>query len=155
MIEHRGSILIPTREGEQGRFGFKCERGATFGMTQLLFSEEIVRFLADFAKQTPHRPEILLSFGFVPGAESRLGLIDWLIQDPGNDLVGSEQEFVAKLAQQSFAERKRALVELYQRIIDGVVGLGFPISIHLEAPYGNSKAALETFAEMLDYWSPK
>lgn len=154
VVDHRGSILIPTREGEQGRFGFKCDRGATFGMTQLLYSGAIVRFLSDFAKQSPHRPEILLSFGFVPGAEAKSGLIDWLIQDPGNDVVKQEQEFVAKIAERSFAERKRELVELYKRVIDGVGGLGFPLSIHLEAPYGNSAPAFETFAEMLDYWSP-
>jgi hypothetical protein len=81
-------------------------------------------------------------------------LINWLIQDPGNDVVKQEQEFVAKVAERSFAERKRELVELYKRVIDGVGGLGFPLSVHLEAPYGNSKPAFETFAEMLDYWSP-
>ncbi|WP_199433229.1 mycobacterial-type methylenetetrahydrofolate reductase [Qaidamihabitans albus] len=154
LVDNRGAILIPTRDEEQGRFGFKCDRGATFGMTQLLFSDAIVEFLTDFAKQTPHRPEILLSFGFVPGAEARVRLIDWLIQDPGNDLVKQEQEFVAKIAERSFAERKRELVDLYKRVIDGVADLGFPLSIHLEAPYGPSKPAFETFAEMLDYWSP-
>lgn len=154
IVPNRGSILIPTREGEQGRFNFKCERGATFGMTQLLYSDAIVGFLREFAKQTPHRPEILLSFGFIPGAESKAKLIDWLIQDPGNPMVQQEQEFVATLAEGSFEERKQAVVDLYKRVIDGVQGLGFPISIHLEAPYGNSKPAFETFAAMLDYWSP-
>ncbi|MDV6012868.1 mycobacterial-type methylenetetrahydrofolate reductase [Haloechinothrix sp. LS1_15] len=154
VVDNRGVILIPTREGEQGRFNFKCERGATYAMTQLLYSEAIVDFLTDFAKQTPHRPEILLSFGFVPSVESRAKLIDWLIQDPGNDAVAREQEFVADLAQRSFAERKRALVDLYKRVIDGVHDLGFPLSIHLEAPYGYSKPAFETFAEMLDHWEP-
>ncbi|HEX7825454.1 mycobacterial-type methylenetetrahydrofolate reductase, partial [Mycolicibacterium llatzerense] len=32
--------------------------------------------------------------------------------------------------------------------------LGFPISIHLEAAYGVSRPAFETFAAMLDYWAP-
>lgn len=154
VLDNRGSILIPTREGEQGRFNFKCERGATFGMTQLLYSDAIVGFLRDFAKQTPHRPEILLSFGFVPGAESRVKLIDWLIQDPGNPAVEQEQKFVAEIAQGSFEQRKRHVVELYKRVVDGVGELGFPISIHLEAPYGPSKPAFETFAEMLDHWAP-
>ena len=43
-------ILIPTRDGEQGRFNFKCDQGATYGMTQLLFSDTIVGFLTEFAK---------------------------------------------------------------------------------------------------------
>ena len=66
LLPNRGVILIPTRDGEQGRLNFKCNQGATYGMTQLLYSDAIVGFLADFAKNTDHRPEILLSFGFVP-----------------------------------------------------------------------------------------
>lgn len=154
VVPNRGSILIPTREGEHGRFNFKCNQGATYGMTQLLYSDAIVGFLREFAEKTPHRPEVLLSFGFVPSMETKSGLIDWLIQDPGNPAVKQEQEFVARLAEKSYAERTKELVELYKRIIDGVHGLGFPISIHFEAVYGNSKPAFETFAAMLDHWSP-
>ena len=87
LVANRGVILIPTRDGEQGRFNFKCNQGATYGMTQLLYSDAIVGFLSEFAKNTDHRPEILLSFGFVPKVESRIGLINWLIQDPGNAAV--------------------------------------------------------------------
>ncbi|WP_374727349.1 mycobacterial-type methylenetetrahydrofolate reductase [Haloactinomyces albus] len=155
VIANRGSILIPTREGEQGRFNFKCERGVTYGMTQLLYSDAIVDFLTEFAKQTPHRPEILLSFGFIPGVETEKKLIDWLIQDPGNQAVEQEQKFVAKVAEMTYEQRKQQLVDLYKRVVDGVGELGFPLSIHLEAPYGNTKPAFETFAEMLDYWEPK
>ena len=50
--------------------------------------------MTEFAKTTDHRPEILLSFGFVPKVESRVGLINWLIQDPGNAAVADEQAFV-------------------------------------------------------------
>ena len=57
-VANRGVILIPTREGEQGRFTFKCDQGATYGMTQLLYSDAIVGFLTEFAKTTEHRPEI-------------------------------------------------------------------------------------------------
>lgn len=153
-VDNRGVILIPTREGEPGRFGFKCNSGATFALTQLLYSDAIVGFLGEFAKQHDHRPELLLSFGFVPGAESRVRLIDWLIQDPGNPAVEQEQQFVARLAESPFAQRKRELVDLYKRVVDGAGELGFPLSIHLEAPYGPSAAAFETFAEMLDHWSP-
>ncbi|MHA6799255.1 mycobacterial-type methylenetetrahydrofolate reductase [Bounagaea algeriensis] len=153
-VPNRGCILIPTREGEQGRFDFKCNSGATFGMTQLLYSEAIVDFLQEFAKTTDHRPDVLLSFGFVPSFESDKKLIDWLIQDPGNPAVEAEQRFVAELTELSFADRKKKLVDLYKRVVDGVHGLGFGMSLHLEAPYGYSKPAFDTFAEMLDHWSP-
>jgi Mycobacterial methylenetetrahydrofolate reductase len=154
VVDNRGVILIPTREGEQSRFDFKCKQGANFGMTQLLYSDAIVGFLSDFAKNTDHRPEILLSFGFVPKVETRVGLIDWLIQDPGNAAVADEQEFVRSLASRDTADKRALMVDLYKRVIDGVADLGFPLSIHFEATYGVSGAAFETFAEMLAYWSP-
>lgn len=154
LVPNRGVVLIPTRDGEQGRFSFKCEQGATFGMTQLLYSDAIVDFLTEFAKTTDHRPEILLSFGFVPKLEQRSGLINWLIQDPGNSAVADEQEFVGALATSEPARKRRLMLDLYQRVIDGVADLGYPLSIHLEAAYGVSKPAFETFAEMLAYWSP-
>lgn len=155
LVTNRGVILIPTRDGEQGRFSFKCDRGATYGMTQLLYSDAIVGFLREFARQTDHRPEILLSFGFVPKMESRVGLINWLIQDPGNAAVAREQEFVKTLAASEPAQKRRQMVDLYKRVIDGVGDLGFPLSIHLEATYGISGPAFQTFAEMLAYWSPR
>jgi hypothetical protein len=154
LVGNRGAILIPTRDGEQGRFNFKCNQGATFGLTQLLYSDAIVGFLTEFAKDTDHRPEILLSFGFVPKVENRVGLIDWLIQDPGNAAVAGEQAIVKKLANSEPAQRRQLMVDLYKRVIDGVAGLGYPLSIHFEATYGVSAAAFETFAEMLNYWSP-
>jgi len=153
-VDNRGAILIPTRDGEQGRFDFKCNRGANYGMTQLLYSDTIVRFLTDFAENTEHRPEILLSFGFVPKVENRVGLIHWLIQDPGNAAVAAEQEFVKTLAGTEPVQRRQMMVDLYKRVIDGVADLGYPLSIHLEAAYGVSAAAFDTFAEMLAYWSP-
>ena len=154
LVVNRGAILIPTREGEQGRFSFKCNQGATYGMTQLLYSDSIVGFLQEFAKTTDHRPEILLSFGFVPKVETRVGLINWLIQDQGNPAVAAEQEFVTKLASVDPAEKRQLMVDLYKRVIDGVADLGFPLSIHLEAAYGLSAPAFDTFAELLAYWSP-
>jgi Mycobacterial methylenetetrahydrofolate reductase len=154
LVENRGVILIPTREGEKGRFNFKCEQGATFAQTQLLYSDAIVGFLTEFAKRTDHRPEILLSFGFVPKIENRVGFINWLIQDPGNAAVADEQAFVKTLAAGEPAQKRKLMVDLYKRVIDGVVDLGYPLSIHLEATYGNSAPAFETFAEVLDYWSP-
>ncbi|OWM03553.1 hypothetical protein B7435_12990, partial [Mycolicibacterium peregrinum] len=149
LVPNRGAILIPTREGEQGRFNFKCDRGATYGMTQLLYSDAIVEFLTELAKTTDHRPEILLSFGFVPKMETKVGLINWLIQDPGNEAVAAEQAFVTDLAQREPADKRRLMLDLYKRVIDGVAELGFPLSIHFEAAYGVSKPAFETFAEML------
>lgn len=154
LVRNRGVVLIPTRDGEQGRFAFKCDQGATFGMTQLLYSDAIVDFLTEFARTSTHRPEILLSFGFVPKLEQRSGLIDWLIQDPGNAAVAAEQEFVARLADSEPARKRQLMLDLYQRVIDGVADLGYPLSIHLEAAYGVSKPAFETFAEMLSYWAP-
>ncbi|KIU13686.1 mycobacterial-type methylenetetrahydrofolate reductase [Mycolicibacterium llatzerense] len=153
-VPNRGVILIPTRDGEQGRFNFKIEQGATYGMTQLLYSDAIVGFLKEFAATTEHRPELLLSFGFVPKMESKVGLINWLIQDPGNPLVAAEQEFVTRLAGEEPAVKRTLMLDLYKRVIDGVGELGFPISIHLEAAYGVSRPAFETFAAMLDYWAP-
>jgi hypothetical protein len=154
VVDNRGVILIPTRDGEQGRFNFKCNQGATYGMTQLLYSDAIVGFLTEFAKITDHRPEILLSFGFVPRAENRVGLINWLVQDPGNAAVADEQAFVKTLADTEPAQRRQLMVDLYKRVIDGVGDLGYPLSIHFEATYGVSGAAFDTFAEMLAYWSP-
>ena len=155
LVPNRGAILIPTREGEAGRFGFKCDRGATYGMTQLLYSDAIVGFLREFADTTDYRPEILLSFGFVPKVESRVGLVNWLIQDPGNAAVAAEQDFVRALAAAEPAVKRGMLLDLYKRVVDGVAGLGFPLSIHLEATYGYSAPAFDTFAEMLAYWSPR
>jgi len=154
LVPNRGVILIPTREAEADRFAFKCNRGATYGMTQLLYSDAIVDFLAAFARDNEHRPEILLSFGFVPKVESRVGLINWLIQDPGNAAVAEEQALVAELAASDPARKRMLMVDLYKRVIDGVAELGFPLSIHFEATYGVSAAAFETFAEMLAYWTP-
>ncbi|MBX7448724.1 hypothetical protein GR927_12065 [Mycolicibacterium sp. 3033] len=154
VVDNRGVILIPTRDGEQGRFTFKCDRGATYGMTQLLYSDTIVGFLTDFAATSDHRPEILLSFGFVPAVETKVGLINWLIQDPGNAAVAAEQEFVKQLAGAEPVERRKLMVDLYKRVIDGVGELGFPLSIHFEATYGINTPAFETFAEMLAYWAP-
>lgn len=154
LVVNRGVILIPTREGEHGRFNFKCDQGATYGMTQLLYSDAIVGFLTDFAKTTDHRPEILLSFGFVPKMENKTGLINWLIQDPGNAAVAAEQEFVKQLAGCEPPQKRQMMLDLYKRVVDGVAELGFPLSIHLEATYGLSGPAFATFAEMIDYWSP-
>jgi Mycobacterial methylenetetrahydrofolate reductase len=154
LVANRGVILIPTRDGEQGRLNFKCNQGATYAMTQLLYSDAIVDFLADFAKNTDHRPELLLSFGFVPKVETRIGLINWLIQDPGNGAVADEQAFVKRLAGSEPARKRQLMFDLYKRVIDGVADLGFPLSIHFEATYGVSPAAFQTFAEMLAYWSP-
>lgn len=155
LVPNRGVVLIPTRDSEVGRFGFKCDQGATYALTQLLYSDAIVGFLREFAERSEHRPEILLSFGFVPKLESKVGLINWLIQDPGNPVVADEQEFVKSIAGLEPDEKRRKMLDLYKRVIDGVVHLGFPLSVHLEATYGPSAPAFDTFAELLDYWSPR
>jgi len=86
--------------------------------------------------------------------EDRVGLIKWLIQDPGNAAVAAEQEFVKTLANTEPVRRRTLTVDLYKRVIDGVGDLGFPLSVHFEAAYGVNTAAFETFGEMLAYWSP-
>ncbi len=70
VVENRGVILIPTREGEQERFAFKCERGATFGMTQLLFSDAVVDFLTEFARRTTIAPRSCCRSGLSPTPRS-------------------------------------------------------------------------------------
>ncbi len=84
-----------------------------------------------------------------------MGLINWLIQDPGNAAVAAEQDFVKALAAAEPADKRRMIVDLYKRVIDGVADLGFPLSVHFEATYGYSAPAFDTFAEMLAYWSPR
>src|SRR3984957_4193946 len=107
LVDNRGVILIPTREGEHGRFNFKCDQGATFAQTQLLYSDAIVGFLTEFARTTEHRPEILLSFGFVPKLDNRFVFINWLIQDPGNAALADEQAFVTTLATPEPAQKRK------------------------------------------------
>jgi Mycobacterial methylenetetrahydrofolate reductase len=145
LVANRGAILIPTRDGEHGRFNFKCDQGATFGLTQLLYSDAIVGFLTEFAKNSDHRPEILLSFGFVPKVENRVGLINWLIQDPGNAAVAAEQALVSALANSEPARRRQMMVDLYKRVIDGVVDLGGDAGLLVAdsaGPGGLSRAVL-------------
>lgn len=154
LVPQRGAILIPTRDGEQGRFAFKVGRGANLFLTQLLYSDAIVGMLAEYAAANPERPEVLLSFGHVAKAEVRVGLIRWLIQDHGNPLVAQEQAFVGRLAECGEDERRRLLLDLYRRVVDGVRALGFPVSIHLEAPYGLSAPAFTLFADLLEHWAP-
>src|SRR5256885_648925 len=83
----------------------------------------------EFAEKTDHRPEILLGFGFVPKVEEKVGFISWLIQDPGNAAVAEEQAFVKTLANTEPAQRRKLLLDLYKRVIDGVADLGFPLSL--------------------------
>lgn len=152
-LPSRGVILISTRPDEESRFEAKLEAGATFGMTQLLFSDHVVSFLRRLAEKTDRRPELLLSFGYVPKMETRKGLIRWLIQDE-SPVVKREMERVAEIAELPFKEKKATLVDHYRRVVEGARELGFPVGVHLECPYGVSKPAFETFAAMLDTWSP-
>ncbi|SVC03157.1 uncharacterized protein METZ01_LOCUS256011 [marine metagenome] len=152
IIPYAGCVLIPTRPDENIRFLSKIGNGADFALTQLLYSDYITTFLKSFGHESP-KPEILLSFGYVPKIESRIGLIKWLIKD-SSKLVKYEMDLVEKLANLPFKQKLSTLLDLYKRIIDGIIDLDFPIGIHFECPYGPSQPALETFNEMLDYWSP-
>lgn len=46
----------------------------------LLHSDSIVGFLRDFASETEHRQEILLSFGFVPKVREPGGLDQLMLE---------------------------------------------------------------------------
>ena len=153
LIPSRGVILIPTRIDEDQRFRSKAEAGANFALTQLLFSDYITGFLKEL-DSLAEKPEIILSFGYVPKVELEKGLLRWLIHDTP-DVVQKEVEYIADLANQSFKEKKRRLVDLYKRIADSVSGGDFPIGLHFECPYGASEPAFETFNAMLDVWTPK
>ena len=152
-LQGRGVILIPTRPDEKGRLEFKLSSGANFAMTQLLYSETIADFLPQVL-ETDYRPEVLLSFGHVAGAEKNVGLIQWLIKDNA-EIVQQEMNFVAELGNMEFQERKKRLLDLYKRIIDRVTHLELKLGLHLEAPYGFSPQAMETFHDMLEIWSPE
>ena len=91
----------------------------------------------------------------MPKVETRLGLIDWLIQDPGNAAVAEEQEFVRTVGEPRSCGQAPDDGRSYKRVIDGVADLGFPLSIHFEATYGVSGAAFETLAEMLATGRPE
>ena len=152
-VAFRGVILIPPRPEEKKRFHFKLQAGANFALTQLLYSDYIVKFLRSLRKLSRQRPEILLSFGYVPEAELKKGLIRWLIQDQVPE-VEQEMNTVSSLAALPFREKKVKLVDLYRRVVEGVGELGFPFGLHFECPYGFSEPAMETFHAMLDVWSP-
>jgi hypothetical protein len=149
-----GVILIPTRESEVDRFSAKVDAGATFGNTQLLFSDYVTTFLGDLAEKTDKRPEIVLTFGYVPKAEAKVGLFEWMIWDD-QPVVKDEIDFVSNIAEKPFNEKKDKLVDLYKQVIDGVHKYDFPIGVQFSIPYGISGPAFETFAEMLEVWSPE
>lgn len=153
IIPSSGVILIPTRESEVDRFSAKLDAGANFAVTQLLFSDYIGQFLEDLAAKTDHRPEIMLAFGYIPKAETKVGLYQWMIWD-NQPIVHQEMEWVAELAPLPFNEKKAKLVDHYKRVIERVHQQDFPIGIQFSVPYGVSGPAFETFQEMLEVWSP-
>jgi hypothetical protein len=154
IIPSSGVILIPTRESEVERFSAKLDAGANFGATQLLFSDYIGEFLGDLSQRTETRPEIILSFAYVPKAETRVGLFKWMIWDD-RPVVRDELAWIEELAPMPFKQKKAALVDLYKRVIDRVHQYDFPIGLQFSIPYGVSGPAFETFSEMLEVWSPE
>jgi len=151
-MPHRGVILIPSRDDEKPRLEAKLRAGANFALTQMLFSDCIHPLLASVEAPGP-KPEILLSFGYVPKAEPRVGLIRWLIRDE-TEQARSEMEWVAQVADKPFRQKKQALVDLYRRVTDGARETGFPLGVHFECPYGFSPYAFEVFHAMLEHWTP-
>ncbi len=147
-IPSRGVILIPTRLDEEERFRGKLASGANFALTQMIYTDEVVRFLRVLSKH-PHRPEVILSFGYVPRLELKTGLIKWLITN-GNTAALEDSRQVEKLSSLSFKEKKAYFVELCKRVADGAQPLGFPLGVQFACPYGVSRPALETFCAILD-----
>lgn len=154
VVPSRGVIMIPTRTGEPERFGRKVRAGATFAITQLIYSDAVVSFLRRLPREMRAETEFILSFGYIPGIEAQNGLIRWLIQDNPPE-VQAEMKWVAETARMHFEQRKHRVVDVYKRVVDGVTGLGIQPSINFEAPYGLSKGALEMFNEMLDIYAPE
>lgn len=150
-VPGRGVILIPTRPGEVARFSEKAQAGATFGLTQLLFSDHILGFLKELATR-PERPQILLSFGYVPQLETTRNLIRWLIKDTTAQ-AQAEMAEVFRIASLSFKEKQEHLVGLVKQVAEQAVPLGFPLGLHFECPYGPSKPAMEVFARVLEAWN--
>lgn len=152
-LQSCGVVMIPTRTSEAARFQEKVSAGANLALTQMLFSDLTARVLADVQVEGP-RPEILLSFGYVPKVEERVGLIRWLIRDSTEE-AQNEMEIVAKLAGMSFPAKKAMLVDLFQRVTEGVARTGFPAGLHFECPYDFNRYAIEVFHAMLDVWTPR
>ena len=142
LVANRGVILIPTREGEHGRFNFKCDQGATYGMTQLLYSDAIVGFLTEFAKTTDHRPGDpavvrVRAEGGEPDRPDQLA-----DPGPGQRRGGRRAGVRRRLAGSEPPQKRQLMLDLYKRVVDGVAELGFPLSIHLEATYGVVRAGV-------------
>jgi len=148
----RGVVLIPTRQDEAARFGAKVAAGANLALCQMLFSDQIAHVLPEVEIEGP-KPEILLSFAYVAQAETRTGLIRWLIRD-ATPAGQRELETVLEIAAKPFADKKAALVEIYRSVIEGVQDLGYPLGVHLECPYDFNAYAFDVFHAMLDVWSP-
>src|SRR5262245_16432669 len=151
-VPHRGVILIPSRADEKPRFEAKLAAGANFALSQMLFSDCIARLVPEL-RCPGAPPRILLSFAYVPGLETRLGLIRWLIRDVSAQ-AQLEMACVAELAEQSFRTKKARLLDLYRRVIDVLGSAGYPLGVHFECPYGFNPYAFDVFHAMLDHWTP-
>lgn len=148
----RGVITIPSRDDERDRLGAKARSGANFAVTQLLYGDAIIDVARGLAREFEQPPELILSFGYVPGIEAKKGLIQWLIQDPNS---AEEMQWVKETAARSHGERQERLLDLYRRITDRVRELGLKPGVNFEAPYGVSRGAVETFERMLEHYDPR
>jgi len=146
----RGVILIPTREQEAARFSAKLAAGANLALTQMLFSDRVAEVLSALAPPA-EKPLVLLSFGYVPKSEARVGLIRWLIRD-STPAARSEMETVLRLADLAFGPKKAALLEIFERTLDSALRTGYPLGLHFECPYDFNPYAIEVFHGMLDCW---
>ena len=152
LMPGRGVISIPVRPHEHDRLAAKVASGANFAITQLLYGDTIVELLEGLLDSVKEMPQIFLSFGYVPAVEADHALIQWLIED---SRARDEMEWVKATAQCDAEERQRRLVEVYQRIIEGVRALGIEPGVNFEAPYGLSQGAIQTFEAMLEIHDPR
>jgi len=152
LMAGRGVISIPVRPHEHDRLTAKVASGANFVITQMLYSTAVVELVGSLQDLSEHMPQIILSFGHVPALEADHGLIQWLIQDPR---ARAEMEWVKATARCSGEERRRRLLEVFRRVVDGVRELGINPGLNFEAPYGLSHGAIETFEAMLEIHDPR
>ena len=152
-VDNRGVIVIPTREGEQGRFEFKCSQGANsvYAAAVLRRDRRVPHRFRQEHRSSARDPAVLRlrAQGRDQGRADRLA-------DPGPRQRRRRRRAGVRpvTGEPRSVDERQLMVDLYKRVIDGVADLGFPLSIHFEATYGVSGAAFETFAEMLAYWSP-
>lgn len=148
-----GGVMIPHRENEEQRMVAKVEAGASFFVTQILFSQEdvgplLVRYSALCAKSGVDPKRVVLSFAPVT-SERNLKFMEWL----GVQLHPCFREdllrFPASMVQRSRLEAMKALTRLFEGPIPSDVPLGLNIEHVMDQ---NTAAALDLLQEMSEIY---